>query len=133
MADTLVERLTGQATAADVPVEVTLVMSDQSVFGDPDQAAGREPAEVLGYGPVPAPLARHWLTTSAGAATDLDPGAKAWIRRLFASRDGTRLVDMDTRRRDFPATVRRFITSATGAAAPPGATPRSGTTTTPFA
>ena len=56
MADTAVERLTGQATADGVPVEVHLVMTDRTLLGgDP------EPAELDGYGPLPAPLARAWL------------------------------------------------------------------------
>jgi len=104
MADTLVERLTGQTHAADVPLEVNLVISDQALLGDPEQTGGQEPVEVLGYGPVPAPLARHWITE-----TGLVPDSKAWLRRLFTSPDRTRLVDMDTRRREFPATLRRFI------------------------
>jgi hypothetical protein len=56
MADTLVERVTGQASAPAVPVEVQLVMTDHTLLGgDP------EPAELTGYGPLPAPLARDWL------------------------------------------------------------------------
>ena len=52
MADTLVEHVTGQATAVAVPVEVQLVMSDTALLGhDPT------PAHVHGYGPVPAPYA----------------------------------------------------------------------------
>jgi hypothetical protein len=121
MADTLVERLTGQAAASDVPVEVDLVMTDRSLFANPDQPGGQEPAEVLGYGPVPAPLARQWITqtadtdtdtdTGTGTGTDTDTGTDTgvWIRRLFTSPDGTRLVDLDTRRREFPAKLRRFI------------------------
>ena len=33
MADTMVERLTGQSAAADVPVEVELLMSDETLLG----------------------------------------------------------------------------------------------------
>jgi hypothetical protein len=101
-----------------VPLEVNLVMTDQSLLGNPDQPSGhsdgQEPVEVLGYGPVPAPVARQWITgtadtNTATAGTGLGPETKVWIRRLFTSPDGTRLVDMDTRRRDFPAKLRRFI------------------------
>ena len=113
MADTLVERLTGQTTATGVPLEVNLVMTDRSLLGvpdrpdQPDQPGSQEPVEVLGYGPIPAPLARQWITQTAD--TDADPATRVWIRRLFTSPDGTRLVDMDTRRRAFPAKLRRFI------------------------
>ena len=56
MADTLVERGTGQAVAAAVPVEVHLVMTDQAMFSTGE---GRdEPAHLDGYGPIPAELAR---------------------------------------------------------------------------
>jgi len=122
MADTLVERLTGQVNAADVPLEVNLVVTDQSLLGDPDhpsqsgqsgQPTAQQPVEVLGYGPVPAPLARQWIASTAGAGadtgTDTDDATQAWIRRLFTSPDGTRLVDMDTKHRTFPARLRRFI------------------------
>jgi hypothetical protein len=68
----------------------------------------QEPVEVLGYGPIPAPLAREWIASTA-VDTELGPQTQAWIRRLFTTPDGTRLVDMDTRHREFPAKLRRFI------------------------
>ena len=62
MADTLVERVTGQATAAAVPVEVQLVMTDTTLLADDPT-----PAHVHGYGPVPAPWARAWLADTTAA------------------------------------------------------------------
>lgn len=56
MADTLVERVTGQATADAVPVEVQLVITDESLF-----EAGDVPAQVPGYGTVPAAWDRTFL------------------------------------------------------------------------
>jgi len=50
MADTLVQRLTGQTTAGAIPVLVQLVMTDQTLLG-----GGGEPAELAGHGPLPAP------------------------------------------------------------------------------
>jgi hypothetical protein len=50
MADTLVERLTGQATAADVNVELHLIMPIENLLNP----AAAIPAEVVGYGPIPA-------------------------------------------------------------------------------
>ncbi len=104
MADTLVERVTGQATATAVPVEVDLVMSDATLL-----AGDHTPALVDGYGPVPAPLARSWLR---------DTDAAVWLRRLYATPStgpGTgRLVAMESTRRTFPANLRRFITLRDG-------------------
>lgn len=39
MADTLVERITGQASAAATPIEVSLVMTDRSLLGADDEPA----------------------------------------------------------------------------------------------
>ena len=44
MADTLVERVTGQATADAVPVEVQLVMTDEALLADDDDPARTSPA-----------------------------------------------------------------------------------------
>ncbi len=92
MADTLVERVTGQATADAVPVEVRLVMTDQTLMNygpTPD-----EPANIEGYGPVPAEVARRVAGTGAKKA-DL------WLRRLFTSPETGALVAMESRRRHF--------------------------------
>ncbi|MEO5744510.1 MAG: HNH endonuclease, partial [Terracoccus sp.] len=71
MADTLVERLTGQATAQDVDVEVQVVITDEALFGGDET-----PGQVPGYGTVPAGWVRDLLTphdhtegADAGAAT----------------------------------------------------------------
>ncbi len=96
MADTLVQRLTGQpnpetgtrtgtrshadvgghagdtgaSTGPVVPVEVQLVMTDQALF---NHGPGRdEPAHLHGYGPIPAELARRLVlaTTTPDSTTD---------------------------------------------------------------
>ena len=87
MADTLVERVTGQATASDVNVEVNLLMPLDTLT-DPDSS---KPADVRGYGPIPAPLARALLQTTRG---------RVFLRRLFTSPAG-QLVGVDSRRRRF--------------------------------
>jgi hypothetical protein len=94
MADTLVARLTGQSTAAAVPVEVNLVMTDRSLF-----SGAQTPAHLDGYGPIPAALARDLVR-------DAD---KAWIRRLFTRPDDGTLAAMDSRRRLFDGQLRRFL------------------------
>jgi hypothetical protein len=62
MAGTLVERLTGQATAADVNTELQIVMPIDALIDTGNTAA----AELECYGPLPADLARDILTTSKG-------------------------------------------------------------------
>jgi hypothetical protein len=104
MADSLVERLTGQDHASSVPVEVQLVMSDHALL-DGDS----EPAELQDYGPLPAPLARAALRADDSSEAKR---AKSWLRRLYASPDGTALIAMDTRRRCFDGQLRRFLIAA---------------------
>jgi hypothetical protein len=72
MADTLVERLTGQTAAVDVNVELQIMMPLEALL-DPHS---NRPATIPGYGPLPADLARNILITSKGR--------KAW-RRLFTA------------------------------------------------
>jgi hypothetical protein len=107
MADTLYQRITGQAAAAGVPVEVHLVMTEDTLLrggdggddGDGDGGGGGdEPADLIGAGPLPAPAARDLIR---------DPDATVWLRRLYTA-DGA-LVAMDPRRREFPAPLRRLI------------------------
>jgi hypothetical protein len=98
MADTLVERVTGQATATAVPVEVQLVMPAGTLIGSTD-----EPAEVVGHGPISAETARALLSASA------DSEALVWFRRMLTTLDGTRLVGLESRRRQFPEGLRRFL------------------------
>jgi hypothetical protein len=57
MADTLVERTTGRAHAADIDVEVQVVMTDSTLLTD-----DRTPARVVGYGPIHAALARQIIS-----------------------------------------------------------------------
>jgi hypothetical protein len=94
MADTLVERVTGQASADAALAEIQLVMTDQALIGDSD-----EPARVPGFGPIPAAIAR-------GIVRAAD---RAWIRRLYTTPDRSALVAMDSGRRPFAGGLRRFL------------------------
>lgn len=80
MADTLVERVTGQASAEAVPVMVNLVVSDAALLG-----AGHEPGIVVdaagAVASVPAQVARNLV------ANGVDAGA-AWVRRVYADPAG---------------------------------------------
>ena len=82
MADTLVERVTGQATAAAVPIEVQLVMP---------AADGDEPA-LLGGQVLPAQTARDLVSSAR------QEGARLTMRRVLATADGVDLERISSRR-----------------------------------
>ena len=90
MADTLVERVTGQATAAAVPIEVQLVMP---------AAGGDEPA-LLGGQVLPAQTARDLLSSAR------QEGARLTMRRVFATADGVDLERISPRREPFTKPAR---------------------------
>jgi hypothetical protein len=123
MADTLVQRVTGQTTADDVPVEISLTMTESALFpayNGPDNAETRnrtagdhavspevtaalvEPAYLHGYGAIPAELARRLVY-------DAEASARRWLRRLYLHPDTGELIAMDSRRRCFTPAQRRFI------------------------
>lgn len=95
MADLFVERLTGQGTADDVPVEVAVVIEAESLFSD-----GRVPAWLPGFGPLPAKTAREFL-----AASD----AQTFLRRVFTSPRTGQLVGMDSKSRKFTGQLRKMV------------------------
>jgi len=103
MADTLVERCTGQASADAVAVEVQLVVPAAALVNAKDDPDRDAPAHLQDYGPVPAEVVRSLLRERpASAAT--------WLRRLFAGPTGE-LVAMESHRRTFTAAQRRFVTA----------------------
>ena len=65
MADTLVQRVTGQATAHQVPVEVQLLITDRTLLGAPGPD---EPAYFPGYGTVPGQWARDLVAATRAPA-----------------------------------------------------------------
>ncbi len=98
MADTMVQRVTGQAAAERVPLSVGLVMTDRSLLG-----GHHTPAELEAAGPVPAAWARELV------AQTLDRDAGVWLRRLFANPTTGRLVTMDSRQRRVPGALSTLI------------------------
>jgi len=102
MADTLVERLTGQATADAVSAEIGLVMTDAALFGGDDSAA-----DLTGYGPIPAELARD----IARGADDPSDAARAriFLRRLFTEPVTGVIENCDPRRRRFDGVLARLL------------------------
>ncbi len=99
MADTLVERVTGGAAAVPAPIAVNLVLTDETLLG-----AHSAPAQVCGYGPIPAAVARALVS---GAVTDRR--SRATLRRLYAHPRSGALVAMESRARLFPRGLAAFI------------------------
>ena len=99
MADTLVKRvLTPGEGEATVPgVELHLVMTDRTLADADD-----EPAQVVEYGPIPAPVARDLVRA--------DAKTKVWVRRLYTDAETGELAGTDARKRDFPEVARAFLT-----------------------
>lgn len=95
MADALVTRVTGQAGASDLNVEIGLLLPIETLTGDTDD----RPAELRDYGPIPAPLARRLLHDTRGSL---------FLRRLFTA-PGGQIIGADDRRRRFPGALARLI------------------------
>lgn len=99
MADTLVERVTGRSATVPTPVAVNLVLSDETLLG-----GGDAPADVGGYGPIPAAVARAMVN---GAVTDRR--SRATLRRLYTHPRAGALVATESRSRIFPRGLAAFI------------------------
>lgn len=98
MCDLFVERLTGQAAATDLNLEIGVVVAASSMLGVDDQ-----PAKLTGhrggdYGMLPAELVRELVRSK-----------HAWMRRLVCDPTDGRLLDMDITRRRFTGALRKFI------------------------
>ncbi|MCW2792615.1 MAG: hypothetical protein JWO76_1713 [Nocardioides sp.] len=85
MADLFVERLTGQATASAVPVEIGLVMTPDTLLGTSDRPARTPDGTVVPAG-CARDLARH-------------PDAPRWLRRIFTDKLTGVVTQVDPRRR----------------------------------
>ena len=97
MADLLVERVTGTSARTPTPVTVNLVVSDRALL-----AGGTEPACVQGYGPIPAELARTWVSEADVAGT-------ATLRRVYARPETGALTAVESRARHFPKGLAQLI------------------------
>ena len=79
MADTIVERITGQEIA------LAPVADGQPDHDGPNTAGGdSEPAYLKGYGTISAEYAR-WLITGDRTGPDGENEAEAWIRRVYTA------------------------------------------------
>ena len=113
MADTLVERITGQATASAIPVEIGLTMTAGTLLGHE-----QTPADLHGYGPMPADLALDLVGQAAVAAPDTAPrsgpaaddaAVAVWVRRILTDPVDDTVLHVDTRRRRFDGSLARLI------------------------
>jgi hypothetical protein len=135
MADTLVERLTGQTPAIGGPVEIGLIMNGDTLLGGnpadgpasdracdgpsqadatpdlppaPGQTTGSA-AELNGYGPLPAPIARDIIARAAGADAQPQAAAEVFIRRLFTDPVTGTVARVDARRRRFTGPLAAYL------------------------
>jgi hypothetical protein len=99
MADTLVERVTGRSAATPTPIAVNVVLSDSTLLGGDTTSA-----DVVGYGPIPAEVARGLVSAAA-----TDSRSRATLRRLYAHPRSGALVAMESRARTFPTGLAAFI------------------------
>ncbi|MCX8555252.1 HNH endonuclease [Mycolicibacterium mucogenicum] len=100
MADVVVERVTGRdPVKSPVPVAVNLVLSDETLL-----TGGEAPAQLDGWGPLPAAVARDMVLAAAA-----DDTVGATLRRLYAQPGTSKLVAMESRARAFPKALATFI------------------------
>lgn len=98
-ADFFFESLTGIGDHTNIPVEVSLVMTDRTLYqGHP------EPAVIPGYGYISAARARELF------AGNPDNPLDSWVRRLYTAPGTGDLVAMDSKARLFSGGLKRFIT-----------------------
>jgi hypothetical protein len=108
MADTLVERITGQSTAATVPVSVGLLMNVTTLLGVDDA-----PAQLIGHGALPAGVARMLATSES-----------SWLRRLLTDPIDATVAHADTGRRRFDSGLRDLCLARDQRCRAPGCTSR---------
>ena len=98
VADTLVERVTGQARATDVNIELEIVLPlDALTDPDADTAAS---GELVGHGPLPADIVAEILNTTGGTT---------WWRRLFAHPKTGCIVGAESKQRFFDGLLAKLI------------------------
>ncbi|MFC0449102.1 DUF222 domain-containing protein [Rhodococcus jostii] len=98
MVDLLFARGTGQAVASGVPVAVNLVLSDETLL-----AGGNEAAQLQGYGPVPAGIARQLVADAVGADTEVS------LQRVYSCPQSGALTAMESQSRTFPKGLAKLI------------------------
>ncbi|ANS30574.1 hypothetical protein R1CP_29730 [Rhodococcus opacus] len=98
MADLLFDRGTGASVASGVPVAVNLVLSDETLL-----AGGHEAAQLHGFGPVPAGIARQLV------ADAIDRDTETSLQRVYSCPQSGALTAMESQSRTFPKSLRKMI------------------------
>ncbi|AHK33567.1 HNH endonuclease [Rhodococcus opacus] len=98
MVDLLFDRGTGRAAAGGVPVAVNLVLSDETLL-----AGGHEAAQLQGFGPIPAGIARQLVADAADGDTEMS------LRRVYSCPQSGALTAMESQARTFPKSLRQLI------------------------
>ncbi|MHA7269668.1 HNH endonuclease [Arthrobacter sp. HLT1-20] len=93
----------GQAlctTVEEASISLELVMTDRSLFG-----SANDPAVLVGYDPIPAPIARSMVSGSGSGS----PSPQVWLKRLFTHPETNQLLAMDSHARFFPEGMKEFL------------------------
>ncbi|PQZ93512.1 HNH endonuclease [Arthrobacter sp. MYb227] len=99
-ADTLVDRAAGLQPCEKSPVNVTLIMTDRTLFqGD------SEPAYLSGYGVISAEYARYLISGGDRKESQV----QIWIRRLFTAPTTGELIALDSKARRFPDKLKQLV------------------------
>ncbi|MDF3308502.1 DUF222 domain-containing protein [Rhodococcus sp. T2V] len=98
MVDLLFARGTGADVGSGVPVAVNLVISDETLL-----AGESEAAQLQGFGPVPAGIARQLV------ADALEGETEATLRLIYACPLSGSLTAMESQSRTFPKGLRKLI------------------------
>lgn len=87
-----------QCTTVDqASISLELVMTDRTLFG-----SDNEPAILVGYDPIPAPIARDMVL-----GRGFSP--RVWLKRLFTHPRTNQLLAMDSHGRLFPEGMKEFL------------------------
>ncbi|MET0978497.1 MAG: DUF222 domain-containing protein [Paeniglutamicibacter terrestris] len=103
MADTTVERITGQEVASRPGLSLSVSMTDRSLLeGD------SEPAFIQGYGTISAEYVRRMIARDPKLSKRKQK-ARVWMRRLYTSPTTGQLVAMDSKARIVPQKLKDLI------------------------
>ncbi|ELB93509.1 hypothetical protein Rwratislav_08552 [Rhodococcus wratislaviensis IFP 2016] len=98
MVDLLFDRGTGAEVTSGIPVTVNLVLSDETLL-----TGGHEAAQLQGFGPVPAGIARQLV------ADAIDGDAETSLQRIYACPQSGSLTALESQSRTFPKSLRTLI------------------------
>lgn len=105
MADLFADALIGRGEGIDPStLEIAVIITDRSLLA-PEHA---DAATIEGYGPVPYEHIRQEMLNAVTSAED-DPELTMTLRRLYAAPEDGQLVAVESRSREFPAALARFL------------------------